>query len=1270
MPRMIADEIQVRLHANPTRPTRSLASKLAASQPQGSYGAPPVQQQQAAYPSQSQGGQKPGAYALQGQYASSQQAAQYPPQQNYGNGQYGQQFGRPPAQPHPHQTGVYKQLLQTTIQQKSLQNMIPPNHPKLDKYAERAASQVEQVCDRWDIPREVGQDLVKLALFDIVLYIDNSGSMQMDENGERIDDLKLIMSRVVNTATLFDDDGISIRFMNDWHSDPAMDGFDMRRLDGIRNEQMVEHIVSRIQYVGLTPLGTELKNKVIDPLVLGPARNRQLQKPVLVITVTDGNPAGELNQMIYEVIGSASNELSRLPQYGPGAISFQFAQVGNDQKAREFLAKLDSDPQIGSLIDCTSTSKSLVMAKAVKDFENEQTELMKTSPGLKFTPGVWLAKMLLGSIDPSYDTKDESRSEPFAAQSYGATAPVAYSAPTGYGQQQYPQQGSHGQLPQQNHVPQPFQQGYGSQNYGHQSYGQSPQPGYGQATHQNLGQQVLCVGSWWIDAAAILAMFPAATPRLRDVFMDNQFSLSLELTKLVPFGSLVNATGHGLVRLLRQIQASGSDFVTEQDLAEVFGRNRIEPLFASTFRTAVKHSLIHEISGIAELVIEGGAGPTVRRSLSEPGYFAMIVQLSLLTYTHELTSLTKALARAFERRAREAPEYVAPPRYDTLKGALRAIREQTCGFMWELVISAVEKKLYPSILWTDGSLYTIRTIPASILQGLLDSFTAIQHLPENVRLRISSRIGIPTIIVWAHQVLGLTVKVDFNDESLVFGEGPPSVFIYGDAGDSIQISLLNETNDLYFHIVEAKEDIRLTPVRRHPVKDYGTQTLRLQDDDPDRERGMVYAIVTSCIWLARERASDRHNEMRKPGRETSFPSVQKVLSISRLLFASNEDVIDAIDLTSEIPCVAREAHHGNSYPGAPSHYGGSKALLYLTHVIFALSMAQGVDENLVLHVEAPIINMIATSFRAPDASSAFNILLLLLHGPLLSDHPSGTDLNKVSVASAWGWSLCLGSVACQDPSDCKAEVIFIRGVPARGGERKLYIVDSVGPLKKEINSFESVGRSPFFTTAKPGEICNLESWTYPKKTKCFIGATEHAFEMAKIVACNARIQNGSNPSTEDSVSLGFRSMQEASWSVVHIPACEHLASLGQTVTLPDTVWAFGGFKPPVSHFFPSEATFAGLVAGDSSARWILIGAMMHEEENSSRKRSRGIPFTGCRKHITAHNEKKSLIKFNNEVLERYSGTESIENMTKTSSNFKIKGLRYLQEFFLIIAGVK
>ncbi|KAL8664617.1 MAG: hypothetical protein Q9202_002887 [Teloschistes flavicans] len=190
---------------------RLLASKLAASQSQGPYAALNPQQQQGNYPPQLQAGQKPGTYPGQGQYqaypggnsqaaqgqyypqqqsgqypsqqqqqqqtpqghygAPHQQSGQYPPQQQQGNIRYNQQYGGPSAGADPHRIAVYKQLLQATIQQKSLQNMIPLNHPNLDKYAQRAVNQIDQALADWGISPEISADFVKLALFDIVLYI-------------------------------------------------------------------------------------------------------------------------------------------------------------------------------------------------------------------------------------------------------------------------------------------------------------------------------------------------------------------------------------------------------------------------------------------------------------------------------------------------------------------------------------------------------------------------------------------------------------------------------------------------------------------------------------------------------------------------------------------------------------------------------------------------------------------------------------------------------------------------------------------------------------------------------------------------------------------------------------------------------------------------------------------------------------------------------------------------------------------------------------------
>lgn len=39
--------------------------------------------------------------------------------------------------------------------------------------------------------KELAADLVKIALFDVVLLADDSGSMQFEQGGERIEDLKM-----------------------------------------------------------------------------------------------------------------------------------------------------------------------------------------------------------------------------------------------------------------------------------------------------------------------------------------------------------------------------------------------------------------------------------------------------------------------------------------------------------------------------------------------------------------------------------------------------------------------------------------------------------------------------------------------------------------------------------------------------------------------------------------------------------------------------------------------------------------------------------------------------------------------------------------------------------------------------------------------------------------------------------------------------------------------------------------------------------------------
>ncbi|KAL1980260.1 hypothetical protein VTN96DRAFT_4404 [Rasamsonia emersonii] len=426
----------------------------ASLQPGPQPGQYPGQQQYQAYPGpQPQGqhqspssqpsgpGQPYNPYPTQGPPSSS--AGSYgPPQPSAPHG------GGPPArQANAQELASYRQLLIGTIQEKQLQNMYPPD--KLERVVrnlEDAPDKIQKLMKEWNVPQEIAMDVIKLSLFDIVIYVDDSGSIQFEEDGSRLTQLRQILALIATAASKFDQDGVSIRFMN---SD--------ERGDNIRSKEDAEALVARVRFQGLTPMGTSLRNKVLEPMVIGPARAGRLEKPVLVITITDGQPAGEPHSAVADAVRSAVDELSRT-RYGRGAISFQFTQVGTDLRAREFLSKLDEDPSIGNFIDCTS------------NFEVEQDEMSRANPPVHLTRELWVAKVMLGAIDSSYDTKDEKSS----GRAGGAPPPPGQYG--GYNQGAYAQnQAAYGY----NQGGYPPQQSYGQPNYGQQGYGQ-PYGGYSQ----------------------------------------------------------------------------------------------------------------------------------------------------------------------------------------------------------------------------------------------------------------------------------------------------------------------------------------------------------------------------------------------------------------------------------------------------------------------------------------------------------------------------------------------------------------------------------------------------------------------------------------------------------------------------------------------------------------------------------------------------------------------------------------------------------------------
>jgi hypothetical protein len=89
------------------------------------------------------------------------------------------------------------------------------DYPKIQNIAQQIARSgaLYDCVEAWQLPPSLGQDLVKLALFDISFLLDDSMSMQSEGNLRR-DALKTILKRAADAGARFDPDGMEVQWMN------------------------------------------------------------------------------------------------------------------------------------------------------------------------------------------------------------------------------------------------------------------------------------------------------------------------------------------------------------------------------------------------------------------------------------------------------------------------------------------------------------------------------------------------------------------------------------------------------------------------------------------------------------------------------------------------------------------------------------------------------------------------------------------------------------------------------------------------------------------------------------------------------------------------------------------------------------------------------------------------------------------------------------------------------------------------------------------------
>ncbi|RYP81507.1 hypothetical protein DL770_005889 [Monosporascus sp. CRB-9-2] len=190
-----------------------------------------------------------------------------------------------------------------------------------DKFLETLATKTVTLRD--DVNTHLGRsenlpDMINLAMYKPVIYCDDSGSM----DGERYEHQASIVERIsrVTTKLLPDELGVDLRFIN---HDEAF--------TNLREEEIKEN-VEKVTPFGGTPIGTNLEEKILRPLIYEPLEKEGLKMPFLISIITDGGPSDEDKDKLKDVIRECKWKLNKA-KYPKYTVLFQISQVGDADEA-------------------------------------------------------------------------------------------------------------------------------------------------------------------------------------------------------------------------------------------------------------------------------------------------------------------------------------------------------------------------------------------------------------------------------------------------------------------------------------------------------------------------------------------------------------------------------------------------------------------------------------------------------------------------------------------------------------------------------------------------------------------------------------------------------------------------------------------------------------------------------------------------------------------------------------------------------------------------
>jgi hypothetical protein len=352
------------------------------------------------------------------------------------------------------------------------------------------------------------------------------------------------------------------------------------------------------------------------------------------------------------------------------------------------------------------------------------------------------------------------------------------------------------------------------------------------------------------------------------------FQLSLDLSNIA--GPIARtALRLGSMAVLRDINRSGSDGITELQLAGLIGRHRVSESMRENFQNIVGRSYQSSISRILraeQLILEAGAGPSVQNAVTDenPAPLAMVIQMSLLSFAHEQQSLAQAITNIASEMLREsAIDSRQGLDYVSVLGVVTACQQQTTQFPWANFLERVEERMSEAVRTGQTrnrnskkrrlnsaarqevlSSISNRPLPLVILKTLFIHLVSIQDFPEHRNLQLRSNCGISTLVVWCYYVLGLSVNVRVKGTDVNIGDDP-LVFVESCRPTQAFASLLDAAgeNEILFKLSQA-EDPPIECENRTPARGFARKIMALSGvHESTIKSSQAYRVVTDCMRL-------------------------------------------------------------------------------------------------------------------------------------------------------------------------------------------------------------------------------------------------------------------------------------------------------------------------------------------------------------------------------------------------------------------------------------